>query len=132
MHVTQEVHVRSSAAGALVLHQEVAEDQLIPVLLLHHHQLQAREGRRARERRWERGLKWETLLSLGKKMGRTNSWLLLENKRPAHPHVSRPLNSEQVHNLSQSLRKWVVQHRQARLEYKDKDLIKRQQIQRVQ
>lgn len=46
MHVTQEVHVRRSATGALVLHQEVAEDQLVPVLLLHHHQLRGGERER--------------------------------------------------------------------------------------
>lgn len=46
VHVTQEVHVRRAAARALVLHQEVAEDQLVPVLLLHHHQLRGRERER--------------------------------------------------------------------------------------
>lgn len=49
VHVTQEVHVRRSAAGALVLHQEVAEDQLVPVLLLHHHQLRGGERERGAE-----------------------------------------------------------------------------------
>lgn len=40
VHVTQEVHVRRSPTGALVLHQEVPKYQLGPVFLFHHCQLQ--------------------------------------------------------------------------------------------
>ena len=54
VHVTQEVHVRCSPAGALVLDQEVPEYQLGSVLLLHHHQLQARGEGSVRESERER------------------------------------------------------------------------------
>ncbi len=39
VHVTQEVHVRGPTIVALVLHQEVLEDQLQLVFLFHHHEL---------------------------------------------------------------------------------------------
>lgn len=42
VHVAQEVHVGRSPADALVLHQEVLEDELILVFLFHHRQLQTR------------------------------------------------------------------------------------------
>ena len=49
VHVTQEVHVRRSTAGALVLNQEVPEYELGLVFLFHHSQLQ-----RQREQTLER------------------------------------------------------------------------------
>lgn len=39
VHVTQEVHVRGPTIVALILHQEVLEDQLQLVFLFHHHEL---------------------------------------------------------------------------------------------
>lgn len=58
VHVAQEVHVGCPPAGALVLHQEALEDELAPVFLLHHHQLQrgrkrggSKMGRRKRRGR---------------------------------------------------------------------------------
>lgn len=51
VHVTQEVHVWRSPAGALVLDQEVPEYQLGSVFLFHNHQLR----RRGEREEWERG-----------------------------------------------------------------------------
>lgn len=39
VHVTQEVHIRGPTVVALILHQEVLEDQLQLVFLFHHHEL---------------------------------------------------------------------------------------------
>jgi len=39
VHVTQEVHIRGPTIVALILHQEVLENQLQLVFLFHHHEL---------------------------------------------------------------------------------------------
>lgn len=50
---------------------------------------------------------------------------ILRKEKQFHLHISGALSSKQVHNLSESLRKRVVQHRKARLGHKNKELMKR-------